>query len=64
MLEGGRLDRGMPSFAGFLDAAQLADVRQYLLSRRNALAAEQAKAAREPDRGSGAKDGRPRGAMQ
>jgi quinohemoprotein ethanol dehydrogenase len=46
VLEGARLDRGMPSFADFLDAAQVADVRQYLLSRRQALVAEEAKAAK------------------
>ena len=47
VLEGGKLSGGMPSFAGFLDAAQVADVRQYLLSRRRALVAEEAKAAKE-----------------
>ena len=45
VLEGGKLAGGMPSFAGFLDAAQVADVRQYLLSRRAALVAEEAKTA-------------------
>ncbi len=40
VLEGSLLDRGMPSFAGLLDAEQLAEVRQYLLSRRAALVAE------------------------
>ncbi|MEZ4281018.1 MAG: PQQ-dependent dehydrogenase, methanol/ethanol family [Myxococcota bacterium] len=40
VLEGGLLERGMPSFAGILDEAALSDVRQYLLSRRAALLAE------------------------
>jgi quinohemoprotein ethanol dehydrogenase len=40
VLEGSLLARGMPSFAGLLDAEQLAEVRQYLLSRRAALVAE------------------------
>ena len=39
-LEGSLLARGMPSFGGVLDEAMLADIRQYLLSRRAALAAE------------------------
>jgi quinohemoprotein ethanol dehydrogenase len=39
-LEGSLLARGMPSFEGVLDEAMLSDVRQYLLSRRAALVAE------------------------
>jgi len=39
-LEGSLLARGMPSFAGVLDEAMLSDVREYLLSRRAALVAE------------------------
>jgi quinohemoprotein ethanol dehydrogenase len=52
VLEGGRLSRGMPSFAGTLDGADLADLRQYLLSRRAELVAEEAKQAK-PGPGSG-----------
>ena len=37
---GSLLARGMPSFAGVLDEADVSDVRQYLLSRRAALVAE------------------------
>jgi quinohemoprotein ethanol dehydrogenase len=44
VLEGGRLDRGMPEFAGFLGAEDVADLRDYLLERRAALVAEQARA--------------------
>jgi mono/diheme cytochrome c family protein len=42
-LEGSLLGRGMPSFDGVLDAAMLADIRQYLLSRRAALVAQASK---------------------
>ena len=41
-LVGSLLARGMPSFDGVLDEAKLADIRQYLLSRRAALVAEAA----------------------
>jgi quinohemoprotein ethanol dehydrogenase len=41
VLEGGRLDRGMPEFASFLSAEDVADLRQYLLDRRAALIAQQ-----------------------
>jgi alcohol dehydrogenase (cytochrome c)/quinohemoprotein ethanol dehydrogenase len=41
VLEGGRLDRGMPEFASILSAQDLADLREYLLDRRAALVAQQ-----------------------
>ena len=41
VLEGGRLDRGMPEFGSFLRAEDVADLREYLLDRRAALVAEQ-----------------------
>ncbi len=37
VLEGGRLDRGMPAFGSVLDAEDVADLRDYLLDRRAAL---------------------------
>jgi len=43
VLGGGRIDRGMPEFASFLDAEDVADLRAYLLERRAALVAEQAR---------------------
>ena len=52
VLEGGRISGGMPSFAGNLDGADLADLRQYLLSRRAELVAEEAKQVK-PGPGSG-----------
>jgi quinohemoprotein ethanol dehydrogenase len=42
VLEGGRLDRGMPGFGGVLGPEDVADLRAYLLERRAALAAEEA----------------------
>ena len=41
VLEGGRLDRGMPEFGSFLRALDVADLREYLLDRRAALVTEQ-----------------------
>jgi quinohemoprotein ethanol dehydrogenase len=43
VLEGGRLDRGMPAFGSFLRAEDVADLRDYLLERRAALVAEEAR---------------------
>jgi quinohemoprotein ethanol dehydrogenase len=43
VLEGGRLDRGMPAFGSFLGAGDAADLRDYLLERRAALVAEEAR---------------------
>ncbi len=37
VLEGGRLDRGMPAFGSVLGAEDVADLRDYLLDRRAAL---------------------------
>jgi hypothetical protein len=41
VLEGGRLERGMPGFGSVLRAEDLADLREYLLERRAALVAEE-----------------------
>ena len=40
VLQGALLERGMPSFGKFLDEPGLAEIRQYLLSRRAALIAD------------------------
>jgi mono/diheme cytochrome c family protein len=41
VLEGGRVDRGMPAFAESLDDGDVADLRHFLLERRAELVAEQ-----------------------
>ena len=46
VLEGAFQARGMPSFAKFLTAADVAAIRQYVLSRRAALLAETASGSR------------------
>jgi quinohemoprotein ethanol dehydrogenase len=42
VLDGGRVDRGMPAFGSFFGAEEVADLRDYLLDRRAALVAGQA----------------------
>jgi quinohemoprotein ethanol dehydrogenase len=44
VLQGARLERGMPEFGSFLGAEDVADLRHYLLERRAALVAEGAAA--------------------
>jgi PQQ-dependent dehydrogenase (methanol/ethanol family) len=48
VLEGARLSRGMPGFGAWLDAEDVADLREYLLDRRAALVAERGTGAEGP----------------